>query len=337
MKKYTLFILQLFLVVSLLGTSAYGGGPRPRKNASSRVQSRAISAQVNKQLRKATLETTAKPKISVTGYFHRLSDGKWADLEASVPPLKPAEKKPVPAFYKRSRESLELELSALGFQVENYSRDDMENLLASYQAFTAAKDVYSRYETTLDGTGANFMEVLARMKNWAESQPDYFEENYLDSEGVDAAITDYSQYKEPFNPQVKTLRILVVRDGSNGVRVLKDAAWGNNNIIIDHVDFVSTAMEKLKYHHYDIVLTDYVLMDGNGFEVSMYVWNKKLNIPVISYSAAPMNPHLLLKYNIVGAIPVATFSDEAEAALNYLSNVAATGRACPSGRKTPWP
>ncbi len=325
----------VIILTILLGVSFANAQKLPLKNPLRTFHLRqpvqAVHTRITKQVQCAALKANsfvpARPVVSVTEYFHGLADGKWADLEASVPPLKPAEKKPVLSTYKRSRESLELELNAHGFNV--VAPEDMENTLASYQAFESAKDVHSRYENPAQGTA---MERQIRLKNWAEGQPDYFEENYLEFGDVCESPEDYEAYTAPFHPAVKSMRVLVVRDGVFGVGVLYEAARQMPaKIKIYRADTLAQAQDLLSRQHYDIILTDFVL-DGrhNGFELAMYVWDNKLATPVISYSATPLNPRTLFDHNIVGAIPVVTFPDEAEKALNYLSNVAATGRAFPN-------
>lgn len=277
----------------------------------------------------------SSPTVSVLGYFHRAGN-----MEFWQPPVAPTRPNPPQSrqtsFTKRSRESLELELSARGFEswrLKDYSRDEMEKLLSSYGAFKAAEEVHSRYET--EPEGETFAERSKRLKRWAETQPDYFKENYLDYDEVAEEYEDwrvYSHYTAPFHPAVESLRILLVRDSIDGVFSLYNAVKQfHPEVLIYRADSVEQALEKLAHNYYDIILTDFVLGEHhNGFEISMYVWNKKLNIPVVSYSTTPMDPHVLLKYNIVGEIPLVFSPEEGERALSYLSNVAVTGRAYPA-------
>lgn len=278
--------------------------------------------------------TAPKPTgVSELGYYHLLGNDNAPTMPAWAATSAPSVRARPLYTAKRSRESLELELTANGFRadlLEKYSRDEMKELLSSYKAFMSAKDVPSRYEYEVDYEAQSYVEQLKQLETWAKAQPDYFEDNYLDFDEVDEEYEEWN-YAEPFNPVVTSLRILVVRDDLFGVMPLVESALKHPGVTVDHATDVSHALDLLSRIRYDIVLTDYVLgEEHNGFEISMYVWNKKLHIPVVSYALMPMHTYTLLKYNIVGEIPVVETDNEAERALNYLSNVAATGRAYPN-------
>lgn len=277
--------------------------------------------------------TPAPQGVSVIGYFHGAADGKWNELEAAVPPLSVGQQDRRLTTAKRSRESLETELNEWGFashELEKMSRDDMEELLNSYRAFVSAQTVTPRYNPN-EGT---LVEQIKQLEAWAKTQPDYVEDNYV---AYDAMDDEYGHFKYavPFHPAAETMRVLAVRDDAVGVEEINELAQAakqsHPGVTVELVTGVSQAKFLLDHNHYDVVLTDYVLGDDyNGFQISMHVWNKKLNIPVVSYSNAPMAPLTLFQYNIVGEIDPAIFPDEAERVLNYLSNIAVTGKAYPN-------
>ena len=273
---------------------------------------------------------SAPQGVSELGYFHLLGNDNAPTLPAWATQT-PARTRPsYPA--KRTRESLELELTTYGFQaqvLEKMSRDEMEKLLNSYKAFVSAKTVTPRY----DFTNGTLMEQLKHLEEWAQTQPDYVEDNYNAYSVADDEFGNY-KYSLPFHPAAKSMRILAVRDDEYGVDELTEVVSRlHPEVTIELATSVAEAKSLLAYKHYDVVLTDYVLgEEHNGFEVSMYVWNNKLNIPVVSYSDAPMAPLTLFQYNIVGEVEPAIFPDEAERVLNYLSNIAATGKAYPNGK-----
>ena len=176
--------------------------------------------------------------------------------------------------------------------------------------------------------GEGIINQLHSLQRWVESQPDYFEDNYVEEEEINGRIK--LNYNEPFNSSVQSMRVLVVRDDFFGVEQLREAAEKYSGVTIQQVFNAKDAMELLSQEHYDVVLTDYVLDQGNGFQVAMNIWNKKLNIPVISFSGFNMSPHTLISHNLVGSFPIITFPDEGEKLINYLSNIVATGKAYPN-------
>ena len=131
------------------------------------------------------------------------------------------------------------------------------------------------------------------------------------------------------------MRILLVRDTVGDVKVLLEAAKKYPNISINWVTDVPHALKTLNRGKYDVVLADFILEDKSGLDVSMYVWNKKLGMPVICYSGEDWQPEMLFRYNVAGQIPVPLFEEDFDKLFNYLSNIVATGRAYPNGRPAP--
>ncbi|WP_428048530.1 response regulator [Candidatus Avelusimicrobium caledoniensis] len=258
------------------------------------------------------------PRVSVAGYFHLLGSGKIAEPVIHFPaPEVPKKIVPSPM---RSLESLQLEATALGLDerhLATYTRQDLNDFINSYKAMETTKEVRSRFE---QGEFENTIEGLHALYDWAKLQPDFVEGNYIPPRLMGI------EYEAPFYP-VRQLRILIVRDESSGWRELMELSKEHPGMLVDRTHDVSEAFELLNTISYDIVLADFTLGNRNGLEVSMYVWNKKLHIPVICYSCEPYSKYTLFKYNMVGQIPVAYDMDEAERVLNYLSNMVATGKA----------
>ncbi|MBO4674813.1 MAG: response regulator, partial [Elusimicrobiaceae bacterium] len=169
-------------------------------------------------------------------------------------------------------------------------------------------------------------------QNWANTQPDYFPENYLRD-----FMDSHKSYEESWNSAVKSLRILVVNDQMRNVNYLISAAEENPLVTVKWATSVREALELLekKPYDYDVVLTDWVMYDEDRSvaEVSMHIYNERLTIPVILYSAANLSPAALLRFNIVGRVEIPTPwipGLGVEPIFNYLSNIVATGRAFPN-------
>ena len=257
------------------------------------------------------------PTVSVEGYFHRLGNGEtWnmPDYALEQHITRHVQNQ----VYKRSLESLQLEAQALGLHplnLETYSRDELENFIHTYHALKSAQAVPGRPQA---GERAN------ALHRWTFS-PTFVKENYID----ESWNHDYIDYTVPFHPSVKTLRILVVRDSVSGMKELFDAAKKHPGVTIKWRMDIPSALEKLDKEQYDVVLADFILGDKTSFEIGMYVWNKKLGIPVICYSAEYIDPEALFRHNIVGQVPVVHEEAWGELLFNYLSNIVATGRAYP--------
>ncbi|MBR4355339.1 MAG: hypothetical protein IKP96_02030 [Elusimicrobiaceae bacterium] len=286
-----------------------------------------------KAVSRAGKAATKGVRVSVAGYFHQLGSGKLAEREAAIPPLVDPDlrrKVSVAAhpFQKRSLESLQLEAQKLGLaphNLETYSREQLEDFITSYKGLhNMGRNVRVRWETPQGITSGIEKEFLQR--SWAETQPDYFRENYLDNLII---------YTEPWNPVVKSLNILVVNDELKYLSALQEAADESTQVHVAGVRSVKDAIELLKNipYAFDVILTDMAIGEGDtGEKISMYVWNQRLNIPVIWYSAENLNDAYLLSYNVVGRIGVAGASALADEVFRYLSNIVATGRAYPNGK-----
>ncbi len=262
--------------------------------------------------------TPAAPGVSVAGYFHLLGSGKLAQPVIHFPA--PAATQKAISSPVRPLESLQLEASALGLDerhLATYTRQDLSDFINSYKAMETTKEVRSRFE---QGEFENTIEGLHALYDWAKLQPDFVEGNYIPPRLMGI------EYEAPFYP-VRQLRILIVRDETSGWRELMELAKDHPGVMVDRAKNVPDAFELLNTIPYDIVLADFTLENRNGLEISMYVWNKKLHIPVICYSCEPYSKYTLFKYNMVGQIPVSYDMKEAEQVLNYLSNMVATGKA----------
>lgn len=271
---------------------------------------------------------TQTPTVSVIGYYHRLGNGEefsmpeWAQEKEVTRQIKSS-------VYKRSRESLLLEAQKLGLAPQywdTYTNEELEKFILSYNGlYNMGRNVRARWEKPQEIT--SWLEEDKLRSAWAETQKDYFEENYLRN-----YMDTNEAYNEPWNPAVKSLRILVVNDGYKYLRVLQQGAAENPQVSVAGVASVKMAIEALEVnpHAFDVILTDMAIEDETGDQLSMYVWNQRLNIPVIWYSAEFPSSTYLLSYNIVGRIEVACMPDFADEVFNYLSNIVATGRAFPN-------
>ena len=290
---------------------------------------------------------------SVVGYYHRLGNGEFpeATLPAGDPPRKlvddvqRAQRRAMLQATKRSRESLLLEGSARGILPQNWetmSRDELEEFLTpilqsqqvatqpslydlakqeAEQTFTPPtwEEVTHRARVLEGDDPDNFLwnSVDLAVETWARQQPDFIEENFV-----------YETYQEPWNPQVKSLRILLVNDMTRFFGKFEQAAAADSRVTLETAQSGQEAIAKLEAHPdaYDIVLTDYHMRNGLGTDISMYTKTHQLNIPVAIVAHANAMPSWWFKYGIIGRMDMI---QKPQAVFNYASNLVATGRAFP--------
>ncbi len=357
MKKYLLIILCLFVSGVSFGQFRQGGKLLKTLTGTEQAVERAAATQVVPAYR------------SVVTEFHQMTCQPWLESqERSSAPEQAAVDKPLPGVrgpYKRSRESLLLELSALHSLPDNYtqlSREKLEEYLNTHHVYTHPTRVDARYTPSREVLKKSEWERLLIQEKWARTQPDYFPENYLNNSPEDfvgdeadddllylshipatqwpdnlknTAIAHLfpRQYPRPFHPAVKSLKILVVNDMNYKVAVLKEAALENPRVKVDWAPSLQEALIRLssqELYQYDAILLDWVLSDVDAKMIPMCVWNAQLKIPVILYSGDTMSPSFLLGYNIVGHIDPVGTPWEAVEVINYVSNIVATGRAFPN-------
>ena len=294
----------------------------------------------------------AQVPMSTTALFHRMGNMEFWRPPVSVPSLEVA---PRPAFgsAKRSRESLELEATSYGmpdYVAEKMSRDELQEWLGTYLSFrNITKGITSRREQTQNLPVTNFrrradvvagnIEELITAQKWAESQPDYFEENYV--RDIDQRFNeDYKPFTVPENAPYKDkpLRILVVNDDSWGYSRIYDSReageWEDESVSLLYRDTSAQAKRLLEHfpQRVDVILLDLAQADSwmhSRLEVPMYVYNHHLNIPVISFSNESAGNTWLLSYNIVGQYPPVITGDGMPELIAYLKNIVYTGRARP--------
>ena len=285
-------------------------------------------------------------EMSTVARFH-----KEGNMEFWRPPEDKPAKATVPA--KRSRESLELEAMKYDLpadQAAKMSREELQEWLGTYLSFrNITKGVTSRREQPQDLPVTNFRrraDVVAgnreqahAAQKWAESQPDYFEENYVtefkqqyDEDYKKFVIPDGAPYKD------KPLHILVVNDLGREQRKLISGLAENEitNVSVGWVASGEKAKEVLLKHPelVDVILLDLALGDParageSMLKIPMYVYNHHLNIPVISYSSESSADGWLLSYNIVGQYPPVAEDFDIPELIAYLKNIVYTGRARP--------
>ncbi|MBR4356042.1 MAG: response regulator [Elusimicrobiaceae bacterium] len=272
--------------------------------------------------------TTQLQLMSPTAFFHRAGNMEFWHAPVVLPTLEQPRLPVSPA--KRSRESLEVEATA--YHMPDYipgslSNEELRDFIFSYRAMKNAQGVPSRFEYDPQADPAERMTAL---HNWVIKQPDFVEENYIyPSRGYPRWSLAYIDYAVPFHASVKEMRILIVQDAMPGAGELAQVVENHPGVTITWRKDALSALEELNRAQYDIVLADFALGNAIGLDVSMYIWNKKLDIPVICYSVETINREILFAYNIVGRIPIALEVEHAEILLNYLSNIVATGRARP--------
>ncbi len=173
--------------------------------------------------------------------------------------------------------------------------------------------------------------VSLETENWARTQPDFIEENFV-----------YDPYTEPWNENVSQLRILMVNDLPRLMEPFKELAARDPRIVLDTALGGEEAILKLQQNpgKYDIVMTDYHMPQGLGTIISMYVRERyfmelkanippkeqQYNFPVVVLAYANGMPSWWFKYGMCGRIEI---GQGPQAAFNFASNIVATGRAFP--------
>lgn len=223
------------------------------------------------------------------------------------------------AYAGRSLESLRSECSALGILPKNwetYSRDELAHFLSLYQSMKESADAPSLFRTPAQKSKTKGAQ--SGVKAWAQEQPDFIASNYVEDE-----------YTEPFTGPLTPLRMLVVNDEWSFIEPLRNQMWQAENTTLDYAQSVEEAIIKLKTRPeaYDIVLVDYHMPGGNGPSLSMWMYEQKLQIPVVLYALMNAEPEWLYKFNIKGRIDV---QEDPQAVLNFARNIITTGRAYPN-------
>ena len=310
------------------------GGKAAAVNVS-KVEVTALKQTIKKALEPVI--TTPYGTMSVTAYFHRMGNMEFWTPPVPIPSPEVKPFKPVYGSQKRTREWLIDQLISKNFKpqvLETMIYEELDELLLTYTVFSNAT-VYKR-DNIEDAWTRDDKEMLPilmtlnkqnsdQLTQWVLKQPDYYLRNYLPLD-----------YNVPFHPDVKSLRILLISDDSDIKAYIRTALHSYNNIDVDmnpHIGLATKLLENTETK-YDIIVTDYVVPGGKrdrgAYDVGMYVWNKKLNIPVVVLSLQPAGSIRLILNNIVGQSFYVQSVEDAHRFFNYLSNIVATGKAYPN-------
>lgn len=217
----------------------------------------------------------------ISPFLNFLDIGNWA--LASAPLLAAA----LPEVEKRSTETLKSILFDNGYTEDNikgFTRQQIIDLVAFFES------TQSMREGTIRETDESFNS-----------------ENFVKA-----------QYDKPFNENIKQIRILFVNDNPAAQNSLK----GKNfpNVKIDYADSGNEAINILskKSKNYDIIITDMVMPQGNGYELAKWVHENNLHIPVILSSTLSGTPEQLYQKYFDGYI-VLDVQGETRV-INYASN-----------------
>lgn len=342
MKKFSLLFVCLLLASNLLAQK----NPAALKNLVkaggkvtavdvAKVEATALERTVKKALEPVI--TTSYGTMSVTAYFHRMGNMEFWTPPISIPSpdIKPF--KPAYGSQKRTREWLIDQLTPNGFKpqiLETMSYEELDELLTTYAVFSNA--TVCKQDNIEDSWTRDDKEMLPifmapnkwnanKLTQWALKQPDFYLRNYLPLD-----------YNVPFHPDVKSLRILLISDDSAIKARIITALHSYNNIDVDMNAAIGLATKRLENTEtkYDIIVTDVVVPGGKrdrgAYDVGMYVWNKKLDIPVVALSRQPLNSDKLILSNIVGQALYLQSIEDTHRFFNYLSNIVATGKAYPN-------
>ncbi len=295
-----------------------------------------------KQLPKATKAAVniqeienACTNLSQIAYFHR-----WGNMEFwyDAFEIKPAftSSKVITSQPFLPRKSILRQLSALQIMPQNpesWTRQDLEELLITYTVFSNAEnydqetpgEFLTREDSMIPVLMSKNTDSNQKLNQWALTQPDFYLTNYRPRD-----------YQQPFHPGVKSLRILLVSNDDNIINLVLSGRTLHNNIQIDFEDNINSGISFLEEPgaKYDVIVTDFAVPGGErnrgGYEMGMYAWNKKLNIPVIILSKEPLIPTHLILHNIVGQSFYLNGPVDVNRFFNYLSNIVATGKAYPT-------
>lgn len=336
----------LFLLVCLLFTSClWAQSPAALKNLvkgggkATAVNVAKVEATALEQTVKQALEpviTTSYGPMSVTAYFHRMGNMEFWEPPVEIQPTATRTKTIITAPV-RSRESILLELSALHItpqHPETWTNAELDEFLTTYKVFSNA-NTYKKdnIEDAWTRDDKKMLPILMgfnprnkdKLIHWALKQPDFYLRNYMPLD-----------YNVPFHPDVKSLRILLISDDIDIKALIGTAQLYYNHIDVDmewHIDLGTKLLENPETK-YDIIVTDFSVRGGlrerGAYEVGMYVWNHKLNIPVIVLSKNEAHREKLILNNIVGQAIYVQSIEDSHRLFNYLSNIVATGKAYPN-------
>ena len=339
MKKY--FIV---FILSMCSLPTFAQMPPVVKGGESILRAGKQAEQIGRTISELQRNVIRAQQITPERYVSPLSDflkkettpPEWSQTEPPEERRRRAalEERATPS--KRTRESLELELNANGIlprDFETYTNVQLEELLKSYKAKKAQVDLLEKLKTTTPVSDRAtswsrndelfIMNDAKQIWKWAENQPDFYEDNYWPD-----------NYQEPFNPELTSLRVLLISDDNDIISLFSHYSQEGKDITVVHGGQSSSAgISHLKNsdEKYDIIVTDFTLTDiRGGFDVSRYVWNNELDIPVVLLSKDPMGSSKLLLHNFVGQVPYPVFPEQYDAVFNYLSNIVATGKAYPN-------
>ena len=276
-------------------------------------------------------------ELSQIAYFHRWGNMEfWYDAFEGQSVSTPSRAVTFRPFL--TRKSILRQLSALQIMPpnpESWTRQDLEELLITYTVFSNAEN-YKQETTVKSLTREDSMIPVLKSKNaagnqklnqWALTQPDFHLTNYRPHD-----------YQQPFHPDVKSLRVLLVSNDDNIINLVLSGRNLHNNIQIDFEDNINSGIKFLEEAgaKYDVIVTDFSVPGGErnrgGYEMGMYAWNNKLNIPVIILSKELLIPTHLILHNIVGQSFYLNGPVDVSRFFNYLSNIVATGKAYPTGQ-----
>lgn len=352
-KHFVMSVLVILLGVSLANAQKFSLLKNPLRAFHLR---RPANAELTNTVQRAAVQQTAvqtslPQPMSTTAFFHREGNMEFWHAPVALPALE-ATPRVVASPAKRSRESLELEATAYdmpSYIAEKMSRDQLQEWLGTYLSFrNITKGIVSRRAqaqnlpvtnlTRRENFAPSTMEQHKTAQEWAESQPDYFEENYV-TDNQFRSRRYGSGLKQPFvvpdNAPYRhePLRILIVNDDPWIYERMYDGL-DDPTVTLKYVAGPEEAKEFLakRSDFVDVILLDLALADiwtRSLLEVPMYVYNHHLNIPVISNSAESTNNSWLLSYNIVGQYPPVTSDVEIPELIAYLKNIVHTGRARP--------
>ncbi len=319
-------IKRLFLVgiiLSLLMTSfAYAGGPKPKLRRAKSTHSRSYHLRKSpkksaKQSPRSSDAVTRENSASTTQTVQRQVEE--AQARQAVPPIARPKITPYngPTLTRIQWATKFMDAGVplpAGWQdMTPAGLKFAWNNEANYYLMKSSGEMPSRFRV-LNEDGTVKKGTDTELAEWAHSQPDWYNGKHYIFDGP---------YMEPFNSNVRSMRVLVINDSQAVLEPLLEAAAKNSRVEIYWEPSVVDVVDRLKQNPnaYDVILTDYCMQDGTAVAFGMQAYAAQIATPIVFYSRAGAKGEWLLQFNIIGRIDMALTDIDGRRVLNYLSNV----------------
>lgn len=324
-------IFALGIICVFFSSSFSYGGPKPKPRRAKSAHSR--SYHLRQKSKKPAKQSPTQHSSTEAAARQTIAQTVQRQVVSSTPVSRPVsssvtkERPPIWAMYggsssstgihvmnggRRSTASLRLELSERGILPQNwqeYTNDQLQEFLDTYLALKSSGERTSRFRKRQED-GTLEKKTDAELKEWAHNQPDWKDgRNFI-----------FKTYQRPFNAGVKSLRVLVVNDHQQPLQPLLDVVAEYPGVEI----YWESSGKKLakELNDYDVILTDYCLLDGStAVDLGMSAYEAGVTTPIVFYAGTGATPEWLFQFNLAGRIDMAKTRDAARRVINYLSDL----------------